>query len=160
MSDPLTVLQALDQNKYPVIALCGLAMIFNYIWFVLAVLRGFRDRVYPIPIFSTLFWLCGDGSGVLSYDLYFNVYHHWYLELFWIALIAAACTCADLAFAAPNTTPNTNIGYRCTDASGAVSFQDRPCRSDQQSRSFEYERPPPPPPEDVPPVDGAQAPAE
>ena len=87
MYDPLTVLQALDQNKYSVIALCGLAMIFNYIWFVLAVVKGFRDRVYPIPIFSTLFWLCGDGSGVLSYDLYFNVYHHWYLELFWIALI-------------------------------------------------------------------------
>lgn len=75
-------------------------------------------------------------------------------------LIAAACASASPAFAAPNTTPNTNVGYRCTDASGAVSFQDRPCRSDQQSRPFEYERTPPPPPDEIAPIDGAQAPAE
>lgn len=58
-------------------------------------------------------------------------------------LIAAACASTGTAVAASNT------GYRCTDANGAVSFQDRPCRDDQQSRAFEYERNPPPPPEDA-----------
>lgn len=58
-----------------------------------------------------------------------------------LALIAAACVSTGSAIAASNT------GYRCTDANGAVSFQDKPCRSDQQSRAFEYERTPPPPPE-------------
>lgn len=87
MYDPHVVLAAIDANRIGVLAFCGLAMIFNYIWFALAAIRGFRDRVYPVPLFSTLFWLCGDGTGVLSYDLYFNVYHHWYLELFWGALV-------------------------------------------------------------------------
>lgn len=59
-----------------------------------------------------------------------------------LVLIAAACAGTGPAFAASNT------GYRCTDAGGAVSFQDKPCRADQQSRSFEYERTPPPPPEE------------
>jgi hypothetical protein len=87
MYDPHLVLAALDANRFGVVAFCGLAMVFNYIWFALAAIRGFRDRVYPVPLFSTLFWLCGDGTGVLRHNLYFNVYHHWYLELFWGALV-------------------------------------------------------------------------
>ena len=87
MYEPHAVLAAIDANRIAVIAFCGLAMVFNYIWFVLAARRGFRDRVFPVPLFSTLFWLCGDGTGVLSYDLAFHVYQHWYLELFWVALI-------------------------------------------------------------------------
>ncbi|WP_257389238.1 DUF4124 domain-containing protein, partial [Tahibacter caeni] len=43
--------------------------------------------------------------------------------------------------------------YRCTDEHGAIAFQDKPCRNDQKSQSFEYERAPPPP------VD-AEAPAQ
>lgn len=70
-----------------------------------------------------------------------------------LVLIAAACLGSAPGAAAPNPTANTNVGYRCTDANGAVSFQDRPCRSDQQSSSFQYERTPPP--EEATPVDGA-----
>ena len=87
MYDPHIVLAAIDAHWLGVLAFCGLAMVFNYIWFALAAIRGFRDKVYPVPLFSTLFWLCGDGTGVLSHHLYFIVYHHWYLELFWGALI-------------------------------------------------------------------------
>ena len=87
MYDPQVVLQALDANKFGVIFFCGLAMVFNYIWFALAAIKGFKDQVYPVPLFATLLWLCGDGTGVLRYDMYFNVYGHWYLELFWAALI-------------------------------------------------------------------------
>jgi hypothetical protein len=87
MYDPHIVLAAIDAHRMGVLAFCGLAMVFNYIWFALAAIRGFRDKAYPVPLFSTLFWLCGDGTGVLSHDLAFNVYHHWYLEGFWYALI-------------------------------------------------------------------------
>lgn len=87
MYDPHAVLAALDANKVNVIAFCGLAMVFNYIWFYLAVRKGFQDQVFPIPITNTLFWLCGDGTGVTRYDMYFHQYGHWYLELFWAALI-------------------------------------------------------------------------
>jgi hypothetical protein len=92
MYDPIRVLAAIDQHKWQIIALCSLAMVCNYTWFFAAVLRGFRDRVYPIPIFCTLFWLVGDGSMVMRYDLWFNGYGHWYVELFWLALVfTVAC---------------------------------------------------------------------
>jgi hypothetical protein len=43
--------------------------------------------VYSIPIFCTLFWFAGDATFVAHYDTWFNTYHHWYVELFWAALL-------------------------------------------------------------------------
>lgn len=60
-----------------------------------------------------------------------------------LSAAAAACLPAGPLAAA------TNTGYRCTDANGAISFQDRPCHSGQQSKSFEYLRDPPPSAEDA-----------
>ncbi|MBL8299494.1 MAG: DUF4124 domain-containing protein [Rhodanobacteraceae bacterium] len=73
---------------------------------------------------------------------------------FRLALIATACTSAGTAVAASNT------GYRCTDANGAVSFQDKPCRGDQQSHAFEYQRNPPPAPEETAAEETASAAAD
>jgi len=87
MYDPALVLAAIDQHRLGILLLCGLAMIFNYIWFVAAVRQGIRDQVYPIPLFLTYFWLAGDGSMVLRYRLWFEGFHHWYVELFWLALV-------------------------------------------------------------------------
>jgi len=85
--DPYPVLASIDDHRWGILALCGLAMLCNYVWFIAAVRQGFRDRVYPIPVFCTYFWLAGDASMVLRYDLWFNVYDHWYLKLFWLALV-------------------------------------------------------------------------
>lgn len=60
-----------------------------------------------------------------------------------VLFAAAACLSAGPLGAA------TNTGYRCTDASGVISFQDKPCRSGQQSKAFEYLRDPPPSAEDA-----------
>jgi len=86
MYDTKLVLAAIDQNAPYILALCGLAMIFNYIYFIDAARLGFKDKVYPTSVFPTLFWLCGDGSVVLDYNLAFNVVNHWYMKLFWGAL--------------------------------------------------------------------------
>ena len=66
------VLAALDANRWRVIALCGLAMACNYTWFFAAVRQGLKDRVVPIPVFCTLFWLVADASMVLRYQLWFH----------------------------------------------------------------------------------------
>jgi hypothetical protein len=92
MYDPQEVLAALDQNMWRVIALCGLAMVCNYTWFFAAVAQGFKDKVVPVPVFCTLFWLVGDGSMVARYDLWFNVIDHWYVKLFWVALVFTVMT--------------------------------------------------------------------
>jgi len=86
------VLANLDRNMWPVLALCGFAMVCNYAWFFAAVRQGFRDQVVPVPTFCVLFWLAGDGSMVLRYDLWFNVIDHWYVKLFWLALVFTVLT--------------------------------------------------------------------
>jgi hypothetical protein len=92
MYDVGSVLAALDRNKWGVLLLCGLAMACNYTWFVAALRRGLRDRVVPIPIFCTLLWLVGDASMVLRYELWFRELGHWYVKLFWLALVfTVAC---------------------------------------------------------------------
>lgn len=92
MYDTNTVLAAIDRNAVYILALCGAAMIFNYIYFIDAARLGFKDKVYPTSVFPTLFWLSGDGSVVLDPNLAFHVINHWYLKLFWGAL------CATVAF--------------------------------------------------------------
>ena len=87
MYDTTQVLASIDRNAVPILLLCGLAMLCNYTWFIAAVRQGLRDRTTPIPVFCTLFWLIGDASMVLRYDLWFNVIDHWYVKLFWAALV-------------------------------------------------------------------------
>jgi hypothetical protein len=87
MYDYALVLAALDANMGKVIALCGLAMACNYTWFIAAVRQGLRDQTVPIPIFCTLFWLAGDASMVARYERWFVEIDHWYVKLFWAALV-------------------------------------------------------------------------
>src|ERR1700752_2834692 len=87
MYDGFQTLATIDNNKIGILALCALAMVFNYIWFFYALIIARREKVYSIPIFCTLFWFAGDASMVARYDTWFNTYKHWYVELFWAALL-------------------------------------------------------------------------
>jgi hypothetical protein len=98
MYDAVHVLANIDQNKWPILALGAGAMVCNYIWFFAAVWQGFRDKVYPIPIISVLFWLIGDGSVVVRWLSGHNAYDHWFLRLFSMSLIlTVACELTFLA---------------------------------------------------------------
>jgi len=81
------VLAALDAHRWQVILLCGVAMACNYTWFIAAVRRGLRDQTVPIPVFCTLFWLAGDASMVVRWERWFHEIDHWYVKLFWAALV-------------------------------------------------------------------------
>jgi hypothetical protein len=91
MYDPYEVLAAIDRHRWGIVALCGFAMICNYTWFFAAVRQGLRDRVFPIPVFCIFFWLAGDASMVWRYQLWFTVFNHWYVKLFWAALLVTVC---------------------------------------------------------------------
>ncbi|TAM64502.1 hypothetical protein [Mycobacterium sp.] len=87
MYDGRQVLTAIDNHLVWVLVLCALAMVFNYTWFFAAYVIARREKRYSIPIFCTLFWFAGDGSFVARYNTWFHTYHHWYVELFWGALL-------------------------------------------------------------------------
>ena len=50
-----------------------------------------------------------------------------------------------LALTSAGTLPATTV-YKCTDAKGAISFQDRPCAASTQQQTIAMPDPPPPPP--------------
>jgi hypothetical protein len=82
MSSPQPIFDALDTHTVPVFALCGLAMLGNYIWFFAALKVAKQHRTYPIPVFLTFFWFAHDSSFVLRYDTWFHTYDHWFPRLF------------------------------------------------------------------------------
>ncbi len=92
MYDVQATLAAIDRNAPNILLLCTAAMLCNYLWFFAAVRQGLRDRVVPIPLFCTLFWLAGDGSMVARYDVMFHQIGHWYVKLFWVALTITVAT--------------------------------------------------------------------
>ena len=87
MYDGHQMLAVIDSHRVGILALCALAMVFNYTWFFAAYVIAWREKVYSVPIFCTLFWFAGDGTFVARYHTWFNTYHHWYVELFWGALL-------------------------------------------------------------------------
>src|SRR5690606_37770515 len=90
MYDPVSTLQAIDRNVVAVIGLCVVALIFNYCYFGEAIRLGFRHRTYSMPAMVTLVFLPHDLSYLLHFDLWFNVYDHWFCKLWWVGLIFTA----------------------------------------------------------------------
>lgn len=87
MYDPHATLQIIDANRVPILLLCSLAMVGNYVWFAEAIRVARRDRSYAMPVAATYFFLVHDASFVAYYSKWFNEYGHWYCELFWVALV-------------------------------------------------------------------------
>jgi hypothetical protein len=87
MYDVHTTLAHLDAHKWAIMGLCSFAMVFNYIWFFLALRQAKRDQRYSVPAFTTVFWLVGDSTFVFGFHDWFFKYKDWYPELFWVALL-------------------------------------------------------------------------
>jgi hypothetical protein len=87
MYDVQETLAHIDDHKWAVIALGAGALVLNFVFFWAALRQAQRDRVYSVPVFTTLFWLCGDSSFLWHYDRWFNTYDHWYPKLFWVGLV-------------------------------------------------------------------------
>lgn len=85
--DAHAILQSLDNNVIAFMAIGSVAMIFNYIYFAGAALAAKRDKVFTFPLICSTVWFAHDLNFVLSFHDWFNVYDHWYLKLFWLALV-------------------------------------------------------------------------
>ena len=87
MYDSQAILAAVDANRVVFIALGALAMIFNYTFFAEAIRIGRRDKVFAFPLAVSTVWFAHDLSFVLRMNEWFGQVQHWYVELFWVALI-------------------------------------------------------------------------
>jgi hypothetical protein len=85
--NPQALLATIDANWLAVLAGGSIAMVFNYIFFWEAGRSAMRDSSPAFPLIACTIWFAHDLSFVLQYDAWFNLYDHWYLKLFWAALI-------------------------------------------------------------------------
>lgn len=94
--EPLAIFDSVDRNVVAFVAIGSAAMVFNYMYFAGAAIAARRDRVFTFPLLCSTIWFAHDLSFVLSYNEWFKVYDHWYVKLFWVALIPT--TLAELGF--------------------------------------------------------------
>ncbi|MVU80739.1 hypothetical protein GPX89_26235 [Nocardia sp. ET3-3] len=64
-----------------------MSIIAMFVFFIEAARMGRRDRVYPMALWMTALWWPHDGSYLLRFDKWFHGYHHWFMELFWFAIV-------------------------------------------------------------------------
>lgn len=87
--EPAELLQRIDANRVSIMVAFAIDSVFQVWWLVLAVIVARRDRAYSIPLFCTYYWFAHDFAVAIRFDDWFNVYHHWYLEMFWGVLLVA-----------------------------------------------------------------------
>jgi len=88
MYDPQAVLNAVDNNLVPVISLCSIALIGNYIYWIQNLRVGFKHGVHTMPIGCLFFFLPHDVTYLLYFHKWFYEYTHWFPKLWWIGLCA------------------------------------------------------------------------
>jgi hypothetical protein len=87
MYDPFEILNRISEHAWPIVLLCGLALAFNYAWYIEEIRLARRDRCYTMPPAVTLVYLAHDGSYLLLFHDWWGRYAHWFTQLFWVALI-------------------------------------------------------------------------
>lgn len=85
--DTTTLLAAVDSKRTLFMGLSSVSMIFNYIYFYMAVVTARRDKVATFPLVCSTIWFAHDLSYVLSYGQWFVTLDHWYVKSFWYGLI-------------------------------------------------------------------------
>lgn len=84
--DPYIALQNIEANI--VIIAIGLlfAMGLTGFYFFEAIRLGNKHKTFSSPLAATLWFLPHDFSFVVQYDKWFNVYDHWWTQIWWLGL--------------------------------------------------------------------------
>lgn len=89
--DPATVLRAIDRNAVAVVVIGGLSIVAMFVFFIEAIRSSRRDRVYSMALWMTALWFPHDWSYLLHFhDWFGGSYSHWFMQLFWVAIIVTA----------------------------------------------------------------------
>ena len=86
MYDTQTVLTSIDANVVPVLVLCALSLVGNYIYWIQNLLIGFKYKIHTMPIGCLFFFLSHDATYVAMYSKWFHEINHWFPKLFWFGL--------------------------------------------------------------------------
>jgi len=85
--DAQETLRAITDNAVPIVLIGGLSIVAMWVFFIEAARMSRRDRVAPMALWMTVLWWPHDGNYLLRYDDWFSGYDHWFMQLFWFAII-------------------------------------------------------------------------
>lgn len=98
MYGTLETLQAIDQNWQVIMSCLGVVIFFVFVYLTIAVRMAIRQKVYVVPFIGAALFFWHDFTFVLMYDKWFNIYNHWWLKMWWFALIGSSALEAFLTY--------------------------------------------------------------
>ena len=87
MYDAYAAFRAIDANTGPIMACLLITVIFAFLYFVIALRMAIQQKVYVVPFIGAALFFWHDLTFVLMYDQWFNVYKHWWVKMWWFALV-------------------------------------------------------------------------
>jgi uncharacterized RDD family membrane protein YckC len=90
------ILHNVDTHTIPILLLCALALIGNYVFWLENLIVGFRRRTFTMPVPCILFFVCHDLTYVANFHRWFVTIGHWFPELWWFGLVLTSLM--ELAF--------------------------------------------------------------
>ena len=87
MYDAQDALRAIDTNTTVIMSYLMITVFFAFLYFAIAFRMAARQKVYVVPFIGAALFFWHDFSFVLQYDLWFNVYNHWWVKMWWFALV-------------------------------------------------------------------------
>jgi len=85
--DPQQTLVAITENAVPIVLIGGVSIVAMCVFFVEAARMSRRDRVAPMALWMTVLWWPHDGNYLVNVGDWFSRYDHWFMQLFWFAII-------------------------------------------------------------------------
>lgn len=87
MYDVAAALANIDQHTLPIMVCLALAVFFAFLYFVIAMRMAIKQQVYVVPFIGSALFFWHDFTFVLNYDKWFHLYNHWWLKMWWFALV-------------------------------------------------------------------------
>ncbi|MFT3666907.1 hypothetical protein [Piscinibacter sp.] len=87
MYDPRAALLAIDTHTVPIMICLLLTVAAAFLYFTIAVRMALKQKVYVVPFIGSAIFLWHDFTFVMLYDKWFEVYDHWWVKMWWFALV-------------------------------------------------------------------------
>jgi hypothetical protein len=85
--DAYAAFRTIDANTGPIMACLLITVAGAFFYFVIAFRMAIRQQVYVVPFIGAALFFWHDLTFVLMYDKWFNTYDHWWVKMWWFALV-------------------------------------------------------------------------
>jgi hypothetical protein len=77
----------IDAHAGTILACLLITVVFAFLYFVIAFFMAIKQKVYVVPFIGAALFFWHDLTFVLMYNTWFHVYNHWWVKMWWHALV-------------------------------------------------------------------------